>query len=282
MEHPQLKLVNKHIYYKVNLNNLADKFSNILIDMDFQRKYFLIILLSLVSIFLHAQDHSTIKLTDDIELVKLTKNVYQHISYYTSPQYGRFPSNGLIYILGDKAFLFDTPMSNELTKILVNYIESDLKKKIIGFIPNQWHDDWIGGLDFINSKNITSYANQMTIDIAKQKNLPLPQFGFNDSLILKFDKVRIECFYPGPAHAKDNIVVWLPDEKVLFAGCMCKEMASTGLGNIADADLINWPEAINTLINRYKDVNFVIPGHGKCGGTELLFHTTELLKQNIK
>ncbi len=248
--------------------------------MQFLRKYLLIILLSFVSCILIAQDLNTIKVSDDIELVQLTENVYQHISYYTSPEYGRFPSNGMIYIIGDQAFLFDTPMAIEMTEILVNYIETDLKKKITGFVPNHWHDDCIGGLDFINKKKIKSYANQMTIDIAKQNNLPMPQVGFKDSLIINVDNVRIECYYPGPAHAEDNIVVWLPEEKVLFAGCMSKEMASKGLGNIADANLNKWPATIDTVINRYKDVKYVIPGHGKSGGKELLVHTLELLKKN--
>lgn len=249
--------------------------------MQFLRKYLLLIFLSFVSFILIAQNSIKLKISDDIELIKLTKNVYQHVSYYSSPEYGRFPSNGMIYLIGDKAFLFDTPMTNELTEILVNYIESNLKKKIIGFVPNHWHDDCIGGLEFINKKNIQSYSNQMTIDIAKLKNLPLPQFGFKDSLIINVDNVKIECYYPGPAHALDNIVVWLPEEKVLFAGCMCKEMSSISLGNIVDANPDKWPATIDKIINKYSEAEYVIPGHGKCGGNELLIHTKDLIKQKL-
>ncbi|HOZ15061.1 MAG TPA: hypothetical protein PK784_09755 [Tenuifilaceae bacterium] len=35
----------------------------------------------------------------------------------------------------------------------------------------------------------------------------------------------------------DNIVVWIPLEKILFSGCMAKSTNSTNLGNTVDGDL---------------------------------------------
>lgn len=60
------------------------------------------------------------------------------------------------------------------------------------------------------------------------------------------------------------------------AGCMVKEMRSTGLGNLSDADVAAWPSTIAKVIAAFPSIVFVIPGHGLFGGKELLTHTQEL------
>ncbi len=71
----------------------------------------------------------------------------------------------------EKAFVFDTPWNDAQTGTLISYIEDSLKTKVVGFIPNHWHEDCMGGLACIKGKGIKSYANQMTIEIAKEKGL---------------------------------------------------------------------------------------------------------------
>lgn len=216
-------------------------------------------------------------ISKDIELIKLTDNVYLHISYYELEPYGRFPSDGMVYINDQEAYLFDTPMNEELTIELVSFIKDSMKIKIKGFVPNHSHDDCTAGMKYLNDRGITSYANIMTTNILSEENLALPQISFQDSLIIDFNNEEIICKYLGAGHTSDNIVVWLPSEKVLFGGCMIKEMSSKSLGNIADADLEQWPETIKRVMNEFPDAKYVIPGHGKVGGTELLTHTIELL-----
>ena len=134
----------------------------------------------------------------------------------------------------------------------------------------------MGGLNYLNSLGIESYSNELTREIAKTKNLPIPKHGFSDSLELNIGNKQIICNYFGPAHTIDNIVAWIPSEKILFGGCMVKELKSTSLGNIADADIKEWPKTIGKVIEKYKNAKIVIPGHGEYGGIELLKHTLEL------
>ena len=204
--------------------------------------------------------------------------LFLHVSFSELPGYGRFSSNGLVFVNNGEAFLFDTPVTNSLTKVLTDYLTDSMKLKITGFVPNHWHSDCMGGLAYLKSIGIDSWANQMTIDIARKNELPLPSHGFTDSLTLKIGDKSIECFYPGPAHTTDNIVVWIPSEKILFAGCMVKEMNSSGPGNTADADLAKWPLTIEKVISKFGTALIVIPVHGKYGGAELLRHTLELLE----
>jgi metallo-beta-lactamase class B len=223
--------------------------------------------------------YQTIRITKDIDLMQLTSNAYIHVSYHELPNFGRFPSNGLIYINNGEAFLFDTPITDSLTKDLTQWIIDSLQVKIVGFVPNHWHDDCMGGLGYLKSIGIDSYANQMTIDIAKVNGLPVPNNSFSDSLILGLGNGQIRCYYFGAGHSLDNIVVWIPSEKILFAGCMVKDLNSKGLGNIVDGDINEWPKTIDVLIKRFSDAKYIIPGHGTFGDKVLLEHTRSLLIQ---
>jgi metallo-beta-lactamase class B len=236
-----------------------------------------IIIAGLIQYNVFSQIHyEKIKISSDLELIKLSENAYVHVSYLNLPNYGRTPANGLIFINGGEAFIFDSPWTDSLTMNLFSWIADSMKLKIMGFIPNHWHVDCMGGLGSLQQEKIETYANQMTIDIAKFKNLPIPAHGFKDSLQLQLGDKMIKCYFLGAAHSLDNIVVWIPSEQILFPGCMVKSLDSRDLGNTADGDLIAYPKTIDKLIVKFPTAKIVIPGHGQFGGLDLIRHTQEL------
>ncbi|MBI5541007.1 MAG: subclass B1 metallo-beta-lactamase [Bacteroidia bacterium] len=224
-------------------------------------------------------DNKTIKVCKDINLIKLSESAYLHISYLDLPDYGRTPANGLIFINGNEAFVFNSSWTDSLTKVLFEWITDSMNLKVVGFIPNHWHNDCIGGLNYIHSQNIESFANQLTIDIAKSRNLPVPNHGFKDSIEISLGNKSIHCYYLGAAHSMDNIIVWIPSETILFAGCMIKSINSKDLGNVIDGDLVAYPLTIDRIISKFPNAKIVIPGHGQYGGVNLLTHTRKLLNK---
>jgi metallo-beta-lactamase class B len=241
------------------------------------KKTTLLILLGFFQLSCSSQD--LIKISPDLELVKISENAYLHISYTTLRNYGRISANGLIYTDNESAFLFDTPWTDSQTSDLISYLQDHMKLVITGFVPNHWHEDCMGGLKYLKSQGIRSYANQLTIDIAKKKGLPVPDQGFNDSLRLNLGDKLIYCYFLGVAHSTDNIVVWIPSEGILFPGCMCKSLDSDNPGNIADGDISEYPKTIDKVIDKFKSARIVIPGHGSPGGPELLVHTRSILEK---
>jgi metallo-beta-lactamase class B len=225
----------------------------------------------------YAFDHRKIRVSDDIELIRLSENAYIHVSVSEMAGFGKVSSNGLIFVDGNEAFLFDTPVTNSQTETLVKWIADSLSAKVSTFVPNHWHDDCIGGLEYLHSTGVKSYANQMTIDLAKANGMTVPQKGFKDFLPFDLHDKTVECHFFGVGHSADNIVVWIPSEKIMFAGCMVKDINSQGIGNLSDANLEEWLPTIQKVMAKFPDTKIVIPGHGQIGGQELLEHTKKLL-----
>jgi glyoxylase-like metal-dependent hydrolase (beta-lactamase superfamily II) len=97
---------------------------------------------------------------------------------------------------------------------------------------------------------------------------------------IAFEGETLDVYYPGPGHAPDNVVVYRDRDHVLVGGCLVKDRAATGLGNVADADLERWAEAIYSVERTFKQATLVVPGHGAVGSRDLLTHTKTLLSED--
>ncbi len=245
------------------------------------RKGILIALFGLIGIIqLAAQAADKIVIDKDIQLIHLQDSIFVHITWHPLDDFGRFPSNGLIVIKNGQALMIDTPMDNDKTAKLTNYLKDSLSVDLTKLIIGHFHDDCMGGLDYLQSIGIESIANSRTIEKCKEIGLPIPTKSFTDSLTIDFNGERIDCRFFGAGHSFDNITVWIPSKKILFGGCLIKSSNSKGLGNLSDAVVSVWDLTIRKLIEEYADIKFVIPGHGNFGGAELLTHTIELVKKH--
>jgi len=208
---------------------------------------------------------------------QISERVYQHISFLDFEGFGKVSCNGMIVANNNEAVIFDTPTDNETSHELIDWVTQSLKCKIIAVIPTHYHQDNLGGLDEFHRQGIASYAYEKTIQIAKEKGLPVPQHGFDKYMDLAVgnEKVHIEFF--GKGHTCDNIIGYFPLEDIMFGGCLIKEMG-TGKGNLAEANVEEWSETVRKVKKQYPNVKKIIIGHGKSGGIELLDYTVKLFE----
>lgn len=223
-----------------------------------------------------AQSIDTVSISPDLQLVKLTGNTMQYIATTNLPNYGRVAANGLVLVGNKKALLVNTPWNNDQTKLLYAYLAKQ-GIEVEHAVVTHWHADCLGGLGYLQQKFILSTSGERTYETSRQKNLPLAFIRFKDTLTFNFQGIPVECFYPGPGHTADNIVVNLPSEKILFGGCLIKDAAAKGLGNLADADVKSWPASLANTKKHFPNAAIVVPGHGKSGNTTLIDHTLQLL-----
>lgn len=229
------------------------------------------------------QSIDTMVINKDMSAIRLAENAYIYTAWADVGSWGRVGSNGLILVDGGRVFMVDTPMHQRQTKELVRWIKSELGAQIVSFVPGHWHDDCVGGMDYLNKHGVQSYAGLRTDEVLKAKGLPRAKHTFEDSITLHLGNIAIECHYLGGGHATDNIVVWVPSLEILFGGCMVKDCATDSIGNTADAaPLDEWLGTICKVEAKFPQAKIIIPGHGKTGGAEILSHTKEVIINNMK
>jgi metallo-beta-lactamase class B/metallo-beta-lactamase class B GIM len=210
----------------------------------------------------------------DLVIKKIEKGVYLHQSFSQVEGFGLVSANGLVIIDEDKAFIIDTPWSEPDTEKLVKWIEKK-KLKLVGSISTHSHEDRTAGINWLNAHTIPTYASALTNQILKAEGKDLAIHTIED-MDNSFFGGYIDTFYPGAGHAIDNIVVWLPQSKILFGGCLVKSIYSKTLGYTGDASIGTWPHSVEKVHLKYPEAKLVIPGHGKYGGIQLLDHTKKL------
>lgn len=176
----------------------------------------------------------------------------------------------------------DTPPNDSLSALLLQWFEKTFPAVTIkAIVINHFHDDCLGGLRTFHKKGIASYANFLTIESIKNDSTEKPKHAFKNELKLRVGKKDIFNVYYGEAHSKDNIVTYIPNEKILFGGCMVKEIGA-GRGNLGDANLKQWSSTVRKIKTNYANAVIVIPGHGEVGGTALLDYTIKMFEADAK
>lgn len=220
------------------------------------------------------------ELSPDLQVTLLRPGVWLHTSWRVLADGTRFPSNGLIVREGEGLLLVDSAWGEPLTEQLLTWIEDELRRPVHWAIATHSHDDRLGGIAVLSRRGVTMVAHPLTRELAAKEGSLLPEAL--PALAAVGGSARVgpaEVFYAGPGHAPDNVMVWLPESRILFGGCAVRAATAEGLGNVADAVLAEWPRSIERLVARYPDVQLVVPGHGAAGGPELLPHTIALLRK---
>ncbi|MEB2774447.1 subclass B1 metallo-beta-lactamase [Algoriphagus sp. D3-2-R+10] len=235
-----------------------------------------LLLLLLFSFSSFAQ--TTIYESETLKIEQISPNTFVHISYLNTEDFGKVGCNGMIVINEGEALVFDTPANDEASLELLNWLENDQKTKVKGVVATHFHWDCLGGLNEFHAKAIPSYASSMTIELAKAAGYPVPENGFKKRLVLKAGNIDVINQFLGEGHTKDNFVAYVSSDKVIFGGCMIKELGA-GNGNLEDANVAAWPTTVRNVKSTFPETSIVIPGHGKIGGTELLDYTIEMFEK---
>jgi metallo-beta-lactamase class B len=213
--------------------------------------------------------------SNDLIIIQLTKNSFQHISYKQTNDFGNVPCNGLVVRNSNEAIVFDTPTNDKSAGELIKWIKATLQCKINAIIPTHFHDDCLGGLKAFDENNIPSYAYFKTIELAKENKMVVPRNSFKDSLILKVGNENIIAKFFGEGHTKDNVIGYFPSENIMFGGCLIKALEASK-GYLGDANVADWSSTVVKIKNEYPSVKLVVPGHGEFGNIRLLDYTIDL------
>lgn len=232
----------------------------------------------------------------NLQVLEIEKGVF-----VVSHEFPIAQANSLVVdISAQELLIIDAPWTSSATSDLLKWAENKFGARKITAINTHSHLDRIAGNDVFLSQGADVYSSDLTVQyVKKSKPTELKimasrvsdpelkaefgkmrireanhSFPLQEGKILNFGDKKVEIFYPGHGHTKDNVVVYLPEYKVLYGGCFIVGMPK--LGYIKEANLKEWPSALEKL-SRF-EAKWVIPGHGTSYSPDLIEHTKSLVK----
>ncbi|MFC5411784.1 subclass B1 metallo-beta-lactamase [Larkinella bovis] len=229
--------------------------------------------------FAHAQATQNPKLlvtplTDQV-LVHSTYGVYQNNS---------IPSNGLIIKTKDGIVLVDTGWDSDgntdNTRQLLRWVADNLRQPVRLCIVTHAHEDRVGGISALLKAGVRVISTPLTAQKSVKLGYESPEGILPNDTTFTIGQEPIRCYFPGEGHTSDNIVVWLPNQRILHGGCFVKSVAAFGMGNVADANLKEWANSIRRVQSQFGTAKIVVPGHEEWSDTRALDHTLRLLEKH--
>jgi metallo-beta-lactamase class B len=227
-----------------------------------------------------AAGRELIVVSTDLTVRRLAPGIWLH----TTTQEGAVPvpANGLLVELDESVLMVDSGWSSAAAERVMAFAQSQLGKPVQHVVVTHSHVDRSGGLEAVATRLLTVTMLDGTAARLPRASGQERWKTFGNRTTVGSGKNRVELFFPGGAHSPDNIVAWVPREKVLFAGCLLKDEDAEDLGNLADAQLGTWSAALKRIRSRYPSAKIVVPGHGDPGGRELFRHTDSLVESALK
>lgn len=219
--------------------------------------------------------------SESLKVYQLTNKTYVHEGYIQTESFGNVACNGLIYVNQNEAIIFDTPPDTLATKELLDFVIGTLEAQIIAVVPTHFHEDCLGGLGVVHTMGIVSIANQLTIELSADNEETSPLMGFDTEFFLPVGGQEVWMGHLGEGHTRDNIIGYIPDERIMFGGCLIKKVGASK-GYVGDANLAEWSNTVRQIKSKFPETEIVVPGHGNWGDQQLFDYTIELFEKEAE
>lgn len=242
--------------------------------------------------------NTNIVVAEDLTVRHISEGVFEFTHSFP------WPANSLAVVVGDHLVLVDTPYTPAATIQKLHWLEETIGEKTIVAINTHFHIDNLGGNQALIQAGIAVFGSDLTVTMLQERGQasldqtiswtaneparfaeglrtivltpPTKVFPIESGLVLTLEGESVEVYYPGPGHSPDNVVVYFPQKRVLFGGCLV--IGWDEIGNTADADLVAWPDSLRNL-ERF-DFDILVPGHGDRLDPGLLEHSIQLLEDH--
>ena len=218
--------------------------------------------------------------TIQVKAIQVAPHTYfvQGVPEMGSKQNQNFISNAGFVVTPKGVVVIDALGSPVLAQKLIQEIRKVTKQKIVAVVLTHYHADHVYGLQEFKRLGATIYAqrdglNYLASETAKQRLIAsrtdfAPWVNENTRLVpadvwidqsktITVGGVEFILNRVGPAHAHEDLIVYVPSEKVLFAGDLVFRGRIPFVGN---ADSRGWVNALNEI--QKLNPAIVVPGHG--------------------
>lgn len=194
-----------------------------------------------------------------------------------------FISNAAFVVADDRVIVIDALGSPPLAQELLAEIRRVTPLPVRHVIVTHYHADHIYGLQVFRDLGAEVIAHDRAKDYLHSDTAQLRLKSSREELFPWVDEhtrlvgadrwltgtvtltlggLRMEIGEAGPAHTPEDLVVWLPDSRVLVAG----DLVFRGrIPFVGLADSGRWVQALDRLLTY--DAQLIVPGHGPVSGS---------------
>lgn len=208
---------------------------------------------------------------------------------YVQPDGSWFVNNAGFITGKDGVLSVDTCATEARTRAYLAAIGTVTSAPVTTLVNTHHHGDHTNGNRVLGAPVIVAQAGCRAL-LAEQEDPPpaaifgpvdwgditpaLPTICFDRRLELHAGGRLVELLHFGtPAHTSNDLVAWLPGERVLFAGDL---VFNGGTPFAMSGSVAGWLEVLPALAELEPEI--IVPGHGPPGGPELLARTAAYLE----
>ncbi len=199
---------------------------------------------------------------------------------YIQPD-GTWGLNNTGFIVGsDAVSVVDTCFTETRTRAFLNAVRNVTGLPVNTLVNTHHHGDHTHGNYLLPGASIIGHelCRQAVIDTGLHTLHPLfpgvawgnlelapPFITFQNRLDLFVDDLKLELHYMGPAHTTNDVVVWLPERRLLFTGDLA---FNGGTPFVAMGSIAGSLAALERL--RQFGAETIVPGHGPVCGPDVI------------
>jgi glyoxylase-like metal-dependent hydrolase (beta-lactamase superfamily II) len=168
--------------------------------------------------------------------------------------------------------VIDTGSSPEQGAAIRAAAEACAQVPVVAVVVTHWHYDHSFGL--AGFADVPSYAHESVADWVQSPfaataaaNLTVattalthPSSPFSLAKFIDVGGRRAEAIHFGRGHTDGDVVVFIPDAGVIFAGDLLESSGGPSFGE--DCHLKDWPAAVDGILGMVSEETLVVPGHG--------------------
>ena len=248
---------------------------------------FLLVVKSFIAAILLLSISGLKRTEPSVSMYPLSDSVYvAEDSHYAKTNY-------VVYVGAASVTIVGAGWSPDTAELLAREIRKVTNKPISDVILPDHDPEYAGGSAYwkrIGANIVSTKLTEQTLekDWAKAGDFTRKYFPTYPSLPLvpatkiyaadfTLENGDIRGFYLGPSHNADDIFVYFPKQKVLYAGSILKEH----LGNLASANLEEYPKTLEKLRQLHLEIDKIISGHWSAvHGPELIDEYLAMLKEH--
>ncbi|MFF5707401.1 MBL fold metallo-hydrolase [Streptomyces sp. NPDC012794] len=227
-------------------------------------------------------------MTERSPSVPRLQEVAEDVYAYIQPDGGWCLNNAGLITAGGRPALIDTAATESRAQALKDAV-ARVTPHAPGFVINTHPhgDHTFGNRLFANEAVIIAHeATRAEMDLAGlhltglwpevcwgDVGVELPSLTFRAPITLHLGDIRAEVMHLGTAHTKNDSVVWLPEQRVLFTG----DIVMSGATPFCLTGSVSGSLAVTEKL-RALGPQTIVSGHGPVGGIELLDSTEAYLR----